>query len=116
MDADLRRLHFWLARSLVGIVREFAILFEFSGEGASSLDPRGDDDAEDDSEVGRREREGAEDDDERLLDERAAALTERPPDDINGRLALGLLLLVQRDVGHLLALRRFASIRVDILG
>ena len=37
-----------------------------------------------------------------LLDERATRLAERPADDLYGSLAFALLLLVERDVGHLL--------------
>ena len=62
------------------------------------------DDEEDNAgEVGRGGGEGAEDEDEDLLDEGAARLAERVPDHVDGRLALGLLLRVEGDVGHLLA-------------
>ena len=66
-------------------------------------DPCKDDGAEDDGKVGGRGRKRSDADDEHLLDERAARLAERAADDVDCRLALGLLLLVQGDVRHLLA-------------
>mmetsp|Transcript_34463 Transcript_34463/g.77923 ORF Transcript_34463/g.77923 Transcript_34463/m.77923 type:complete len:203 (-) Transcript_34463:74-682(-) len=67
------------------------------------VEPRTRHQEEDAAEDGRRGREGSEGDDEELLDEAAARLSEGVADHVDGGLALGLLLRVQRDVRHLLA-------------
>mmetsp|Transcript_30216 Transcript_30216/g.88113 ORF Transcript_30216/g.88113 Transcript_30216/m.88113 type:complete len:328 (+) Transcript_30216:174-1157(+) len=76
---------------------------KLAGERARRAHPGEDDAAEDDGEVGRRRGERAEAKDEQLLHEAPARLAERPADDVDGGLALGLLLGVEGDVGHLLA-------------
>mmetsp|Transcript_25880 Transcript_25880/g.69908 ORF Transcript_25880/g.69908 Transcript_25880/m.69908 type:complete len:216 (-) Transcript_25880:214-861(-) len=78
-------------------------LIELDVEGPGRPDPHEDHCDEDAREVGRRGCEGAAGKDEALLDEGAARLAHGVANHVHRRLALGLALRVQGDVGHLLA-------------
>ncbi len=73
-------------------------------EGVGSVDPCQHNTQQDDTQVGCGSGQAAQADNHELLDEGTTRLAERVADHINGCLALGLDLLIQGDVCHLLAL------------
>mmetsp|Transcript_57105 Transcript_57105/g.161221 ORF Transcript_57105/g.161221 Transcript_57105/m.161221 type:complete len:544 (-) Transcript_57105:59-1690(-) len=97
-DGGLRP-HLDVRRRVRGLRRQRAELHAQAGDGA---DPRERDQEEEEPDVRGGRRQGAEEEYEELLDERAAGLPHPAGDDVDRRLALRLLLGVERDVGHLL--------------